>query len=145
MIQETIGMLPRRVHQGYTIDELQAGAYSDSDSAEDEDEDAGQIDEGTNKSSSRLISKGNVVSEGVSAEEDIEKADDTDVENELWVRAHFENGLPADKVTLCCPGCFIVITYGARSVGNSLWNADRVVNCVSVPSTTGMDLVQCAE
>jgi hypothetical protein len=115
---------PRRLHQGYTIEELQAGNFS-----EDEDDDSdnqGNIDQEED-------AKDDDDASDISEKDGLDEAQSearVDARNEQWVQSHFGKST-ARSAVLCCPGCFQPVSYVAEPNADGVtWRTDRVVNCI---------------
>ena len=131
-------MIPRRTRQGYTIDELQAGALSSEDDEESEDELAEDGEVNMDVSNVRQEQQDG------SKFEDYDVEDQVDEENEAWVKTHFEQGASVEKCTLCCPGCFTPVSYVALPENAQTWTTDKVVNCLIKPVSQNLESVVCA-
>ena len=127
----------RKARQGFSIEELQAGEHSDDDSDLDEDRESENDVEAEVEDD-----EDEVIVESL----EVELADDAaDVKNELWVQQHFEQGHHnGDKVVICCPSCFVPVSYVSYPTSNH-WEAKKVVNCVVTSTTRQGDTLSCAE
>lgn len=141
----------RRVRQGYTIDELQAGALSSDDNESDnafkqddnDDDDAGftssTIVDTATATSSRNNGQGGDDGFGIFLDEQL------DVENEAWVHSRFVEGSKEARNNLCCPGCFKTAAFTANPSSGGKWETSRVVHCVLRNPCRGGTEIACAD
>jgi len=147
-------MSRRQQRQGFSIEELQAGALSEDDDEEDSEFDIGidgEDDDDMNqgKASAMVGKAGNAMSDvSADGEDDDLFLDETmDAKNEKWVQTHFEQDHKGEKIAICCPSCFTPVSYLSKPQG-TVFVATKVVNCVVKPSSVASskdDPVFCAE
>jgi hypothetical protein len=146
-MEQMLGM-KRKLKQGFSIDELNAGDYSDEDEDElGEDDDLHSMNkdhEGGNGFDEQMEEtqfSGEAARDGA-----LFLDNKIDEKIEQWVHEHFEKGhTGGDKVLICCPGCFVALSYLSKPNG-VYFEADKVVNCVASPSgDAATHTVSCAE